>query len=111
MISCSSSNNTRQAQGAFKYGGYEFFKKTYTDLIGEENAHRWRTTLYGVASASAELVADIALCPMEAVKVRMQTTMPPFATGTMNGISIITQKEGVAGYVLNTSLDIIDALP
>ena len=86
-----------KAQGAFKYGGYEFFKKFYSDLAGEELAYKYKTSLYLTASASAEFIADIALCPFEAVKVRMQTTIPPFATGTFNGISIITAKEGTAG--------------
>jgi solute carrier family 25 (mitochondrial phosphate transporter), member 3 len=86
-----------QAQGAFKYGGYEFFKHFYSDLVGEETSRRWRTSLYLAASASAEFIADIALCPFEAAKVRMQTTIPPFAKGTFDGISKITGKEGVAG--------------
>lgn len=86
-----------QAQGAFKYGGYEYFKKYYSDLAGEENAHRYKTWLYLGASASAEFFADIALCPFEAVKVRMQTTIPPFATGTLAGISKIRAVEGSAG--------------
>ncbi|KAL9035376.1 MAG: hypothetical protein Q9214_006610 [Letrouitia sp. 1 TL-2023] len=85
------------AQGAFKYGGYEVFKKFYSDLAGEEAAYRYKTWLYLAASASAEFIADVALCPFEAVKVRMQTTIPPFARGTFNGISIITGKEGTAG--------------
>ena len=37
--------------------------------MGEENAYVYRTSLYLIASASAEFFADIALCPMEAVKV------------------------------------------
>ncbi|KAK2781139.1 hypothetical protein FQN52_001786 [Onygenales sp. PD_12] len=85
------------AQGAFKYGGYEFFKKFYSDLVGEENARRWKTSIYLAGSASAEFIADIALCPFEAVKVRMQTTIPPFTTGTFAGINHIVEKEGVAG--------------
>lgn len=85
------------AQGAFKYGGYEFFKKFYSDLIGEQNAYDYKTGLYLTASASAEFVADLALCPFEAVKVRMQTTVPPFARGTFDGISKITSTEGWAG--------------
>ncbi|MCJ1437556.1 hypothetical protein MMC27_006943 [Xylographa pallens] len=85
------------AQGAFKYGGYEFFKKFYSDLAGEDLAYRYKTSIYLTASASAEFIADLALCPFEAVKVRMQTTIPPFATGTFNGISNITGKEGFAG--------------
>ncbi|KAI9835206.1 MAG: hypothetical protein M1819_002576 [Sarea resinae] len=85
------------AQGAFKYGGYEFFKKFYSDLAGEENAYRYKTWLYLTASASAEFLADIALCPFEAVKVRMQTTIPPFAKGTFDGISKITALETSSG--------------
>jgi solute carrier family 25 phosphate transporter 3 len=85
------------AQGAFKYGGYEFFKKYYSDLAGAENAYKYKTGLYLAASASAELIADVALCPFEAVKVRMQTTIPPFAKGTLDGISKVTAKEGFGG--------------
>ena len=85
------------AQGAFKYGGYEFFKKFYGDLVGDDLAHRYKTSLYLTASASAEFIADVALCPFEAVKVRMQTTIPPFAKGTFDGISKITAAEGNAG--------------
>ncbi|KAI9806856.1 MAG: hypothetical protein M1833_002513 [Piccolia ochrophora] len=85
------------AQGAFKYGGYEYFKKFYSDLAGEDLAYRYKTALYLTASASAEFIADIALCPFEAVKVRMQTTIPPFATSTFGGVSTITAAEGNAG--------------
>ena len=84
-------------QGGLKYGGYEFFKKYYADLAGEENFHKYKTLIYLAGSASAEFIADIGLCPFEAVKVRMQTTIPPFATGTLNGINTIVGKEGVAG--------------
>jgi solute carrier family 25 phosphate transporter 3 len=86
-----------KAQGAFKYGGYEFFKKWYSDLAGAENAYRYKTSLYLAASASAEFIADIALCPFEAVKVRIQTTIPPFAKGTFDGISKVTAAEGWGG--------------
>ncbi|KAM5490052.1 Cu/Pi carrier [Microsporum canis] len=85
------------AQGAFKYGGYEFFKKYYSDILGEDIASRWKTPIYLAASATAEFIADIALCPFEAVKVRMQTTIPPFARGTFPAISHVTAKEGVSG--------------
>merc|ERR1711908_237907 len=37
-------------------------------------AYQYMTVLYLAASASAEFFADIALCPMEAVKVRIQTS-------------------------------------
>lgn len=86
-------------QGAGKYGFYEYFKHLYAGLAGEENAAKYKTLLFLSASASAEFIADLGLCPFEAVKVRMQTTIPPAFTGTMQGISSITGKEGVAGYV------------
>lgn len=66
-------------------------------MAGPENANRYKTGLYLAASASAEFLADIALCPFEAVKVRMQTTIPPPYTGTFDGFSKITAAEGYAG--------------
>lgn len=84
-------------QGAGKYGFYEYFKHVYAVAVGEENAAKFKTGLYLAASASAEFIADLGLCPFEAVKVRMQTTIPPAFTGTMQGISTITGKEGTAG--------------
>ena len=56
-------------QGICKFGFYEVFKNIYGSMIGEENAYVYRTGLYLAASASAEFFADIALSPMEAVKV------------------------------------------
>ncbi|XP_059843820.1 solute carrier family 25 member 3-like [Hypanus sabinus] len=60
-------------QGLCKFGFYEVFKNVYSGLLGEENTYLWRTSLYLAASASAEFFADIALAPMEACKVRIQT--------------------------------------
>ena len=59
-------------QGLCKFGFYEFFKNQYSTMIGEENTYLYKTSLYLAASASAEFFADIALSPMEAVKVRLQ---------------------------------------
>jgi solute carrier family 25 phosphate transporter 3 len=84
-------------QGGFKYGGYEFFKKFYSDLAGANNARKYKTGIYLAGSASAEFIADIALCPLEAVKVRMQTTIPPEVTGTADGLRRVVAKEGIAG--------------
>ncbi|CAM4716267.1 unnamed protein product [Lepidochelys kempii] len=60
-------------QGLCKFGLYEVFKLRYADMLGPERAYLWRTSLYLAASASAEFFADIALSPMEAAKVRIQT--------------------------------------
>lgn len=85
------------AQGAFKYGLYEFFKKTYADMAGPEHAARYKTLIYLAGSATAEVFADVALCPMEAVKVRVQT-QPGFARGLSDGFPKIVRAEGYAGY-------------
>lgn len=51
-------------QGAAKYGFYEYFKKTYADLAGPENAHKYKDAIYLAGSASAEFIADIGLVPV-----------------------------------------------
>lgn len=56
-----------------------------------------KTIVYLGASASAEFLADIALCPFEAIKVRMQTTLPPYASTMREGWGKITAKEGIGG--------------
>jgi len=82
------------AQGAGKYGFYEFFKHVYGDNVFP-NANR--TLVYLGASASAEFLADIALCPLEAIKVRMQTTLPPYAHNLRDGWRKIVAQEGLGG--------------
>ncbi|CAN6196167.1 unnamed protein product [Urochloa humidicola] len=84
------------AQGAFKYGIYEILKKEYSDLAGPEYAAKYKTLIYLAGSATAEVVADIALCPMEAVKVRVQT-QPGYARGLRDGLPKIVRAEGYAG--------------
>ena len=56
-----------------------------------------KTVVYLGASASAEFLADIALCPLEAIKVRMQTTLPPFAGTLREGWGKVVKQEGYAG--------------
>jgi solute carrier family 25 phosphate transporter 3 len=39
----------------------------------------------------------MALCPFEAIKVRMQTTVPPFANTLREGWGTVVRKEGYGG--------------
>ena len=64
------------AQGFFKFGLYEFFKDFYSNLAGEQASYEYRGWIYLAGSASAEVFADAALCPMEMVKVKIQTSKP-----------------------------------
>lgn len=84
-------------QGLCKFGFYEVFKNVYSSMIGEENSYIYRTSLYLAASASAEFFADIALAPMEAVKVRMQTS-PGFAKTLGQGLPKLYAAEGLVGF-------------
>lgn len=85
------------AQGLCKFGFYEYFKITYANILGEENAFLWRTSLYLAASASAEFFADIALSPMEAMKVKIQTT-PGFANTLREAFPKMYREEGVTAF-------------
>lgn len=83
-------------QGLGKFGFYEVFKIVYADLLGEENTYLWRTSLYLAASASAEFFADIALCPLEACKVRIQT-QPGCSPYLSKVLPQILKEEGIGG--------------
>jgi Mitochondrial carrier protein len=73
---------------------YMFCLHIVSDL--QETSYLWRTSLYLAASASAEFIADIALCPMEAVKVRIQT-QPGWANTLREGLPKLYAEEGMWG--------------
>eukprot|EP01001_Neometanema_parovale_P007215 NODE_3531_length_1203_cov_146.168519_g3351_i0.p1 GENE.NODE_3531_length_1203_cov_146.168519_g3351_i0~~NODE_3531_length_1203_cov_146.168519_g3351_i0.p1 ORF type:complete len:323 (+),score=91.14 NODE_3531_length_1203_cov_146.168519_g3351_i0:107-1075(+) len=62
------------AQGFCKFGFYEIFKDQYMNLFGEHAACNYTGAIWLLGSASAEFFADIALCPLEMVKVKVQTS-------------------------------------
>merc|ERR1712079_952763 len=86
-------------QGICKFGFYEVFENVYGDMIGEENAYLYRTSLYLAASASAEFFANIALSPMESCKVRIQTSpVGTFPTTLRGAFPKIKGEEGLNGF-------------
>ncbi len=62
----------------------------------QEYSYLYRTSLYLAASASAEFFADIALAPMEALKVRIQT-QPGWANTLREGLPKLWAQEGIRG--------------
>jgi solute carrier family 25 phosphate transporter 3 len=84
-------------QGAFKFGGYEFFKQQSINYLGYETASNNRTAVYLASSAAAEFFADIALCPLEATRIRL-VSEPTFASGLMSGFGKILKNEGVGAF-------------
>lgn len=83
-------------QGLGKFGFYELFKILYANALGDELSYTWRTSLYLAASASAEFFADIALCPLEACKVRIQT-QPGCSQYLRVVLPQIVKQEGFGG--------------
>jgi len=82
-------------QGALKFGGYEFWKKFFIDNLGIETATRNKTAVYLASSAIAEFFADVALCPLEATRIRL-VSQPDFAPGLVSGFTRLLREEGVA---------------
>ena len=53
-------------QGFGKFGFYEMFKDVYKAALGEKAA-QYQTMGFLISSACAEVIADVLLCPWEAV--------------------------------------------
>lgn len=62
-----------------------------------ETAVANRGAVYLGASAIAEFFADIALCPLEATRIRLVST-PGFANGLAGGFARIAREEGFKGF-------------
>ncbi|GMK59698.1 hypothetical protein CspeluHIS016_0803040 [Cutaneotrichosporon spelunceum] len=84
-------------QGALKFGGYEFWKKQAIEFLGVEKATQNRQAVYLGASGIAEFFADIALCPLEATRIRL-VSQPSFANGLAPAFLRILREEGPAAF-------------
>lgn len=83
-------------QGWFKFGGVEFFKIKFAHALGERKAWKNRTGIYLASSAMAEFIADLFLCPLEAIRIR-SVSDPQFPKGVAGGITRVISTEGVMG--------------
>lgn len=83
-------------QGGFKFAGYEYFKQLSVNVLGEDTASKYKTSVYLAASAAAEVIATTALCPWEAIRIRM-VSQPDFAKSTFGGLHKIYSAEGLMG--------------
>ncbi|KAI9170915.1 Mitochondrial phosphate carrier protein [Paramyrothecium foliicola] len=84
-------------QGALKFGGYEFFKQQAINAIGYETASNNRTAVYLASSGLAEFFADIALCPLEATRIRL-VSEPTYANGLIGGFTKMLKNEGIGAF-------------
>ncbi|QCD96892.1 solute carrier family 25 [Vigna unguiculata] len=74
-------------------------------VVGPEYASKYKTLIYLAGFASAEVIADVALCPFEAVKVRIKT-QPGFVRGLADGLPKFVRSEGTLGYAYKVSAEI-----
>jgi len=84
-------------QGWFKFGGVEFFKINAVQSLGEEKAWEMKTPIYLASAACAETIADVFLCPLEAVRIRAVSD-PEFCDGLADGFGKMLKAEGVGGF-------------
>jgi solute carrier family 25 phosphate transporter 3 len=84
-------------QGWFKFGGVEFFKIKAVQSMGEEKAWDNKTAIYLGSAACAETIADIFLCPLEAVRIR-SVSDPEFCDGLADGFAKMLKTEGIGGF-------------
>jgi len=84
-------------QGWFKFGGVEFFKIQIASYVGERSAWQNRTGMYLAASAMAEFVADLFLCPLEAIRIR-SVSDNTFPKGLGAGFARMLATDGPLGF-------------
>ncbi|XP_076887769.1 mitochondrial phosphate carrier protein 1, mitochondrial-like [Bidens hawaiensis] len=79
-------------QGACRFGLYEYFNNIYSN-----HQNNNKTLVFFLSSATAEVIANVALCPFEAIKVRVQA-QPRFAKGLGDGFPKLYASEGLRGF-------------
>jgi solute carrier family 25 phosphate transporter 3 len=84
-------------QGWFKFGGVEYFKVNAVQYLGEAKAWDNKTSIYIASAAGAEFIADIFLCPLEAVRIRAVSD-PTWSTGLGDGFGKMWRAEGIGGF-------------
>ncbi|EAQ83870.1 conserved hypothetical protein [Chaetomium globosum CBS 148.51] len=67
------------------------------NYLGYETASNYRTGVYLASSALAEFFADIALCPLEATRIRL-VSEPTYASGLVSGFGKMLKQEGVGAF-------------
>jgi len=90
-------------QGGAKFAGYEYWKKKFVEVAGDqESAVKYRTAIYLGAATVAEFFADILLTPLEATRIRL-VSQQGYATGLVTGFTRLAREGGVrdlyAGFI------------
>ncbi|KAL4251781.1 mitochondrial carrier family protein [Abortiporus biennis] len=85
-------------QGGGKFAGYEFWKKQFAQIAGDqETAVKYRTAIYLGGASVAEFFADILLTPLEATRIRL-VSQRGYASGLVTGFARMAREEGLGGF-------------
>jgi len=84
-------------QGWFKFGGFEYFKIALAKSLGDQGAWDARNFIYLGASACAEFIADIFLCPLEATRIRQVSDEAMSKLSMPAAFSTILKQDGLIG--------------
>ena len=103
------------SQGAIKFGLYETGKFVLSDALQsrwdiDPNEPRWRVPIWIVSSACAEVIACVALCPMEATKIRLVTDRH-YAVNAVGAARRLVREEGLAALFRGSSPILIRQVP
>merc|ERR1711937_923426 len=84
-------------QGWFKFGGFEYFKISFAKSLGDQSAWDNRNYIYLGASAVAEFIADIFLCPLEATRIRQVSDEAMSKLSMPAAFATILKQDGLLG--------------
>ncbi|EPQ26252.1 uncharacterized protein PFL1_06187 [Pseudozyma flocculosa PF-1] len=85
-------------QGGAKFAGYEFFKKTFSEMAGSpEEAAKYRQLIFLGGASAAELIASTLLTPLEAARIRL-VSQRGYATGLVSAVTRMAKEEGLRGF-------------
>jgi len=83
-------------QGGGKFAGYEFWKKQFVSIAGDqETAVKYRTAIYLGAASVGEFFADILLTPLEATRIRLVSERG-YASGLTTGFVKLAREGGIS---------------
>lgn len=86
-------------QGACKFGFFEYFKEKAVEKLGIGTAKRYNMLIYITSSSMAEILATTALCPWEALRIRMVSQSDVYTrVGILKSLLTIYSQEGLNGF-------------
>jgi len=77
--------------------GWNFFKINISQRLGPQKAWDNRNSVYLASAACAEFIADLFLCPLEAVRIR-SVSDSSFPKGLVPGLTQMLKTDGPLGF-------------